>query len=89
MQIDDNDIMTILHVYGAALVTIDSHEELTKKEIKTLAEGKGLMKETDIVIESLLDKKMPKKTNVTADNLLLRTAIFIAKKIVDLQKKKK
>jgi hypothetical protein len=32
---------------------------------------------------------MPKKTNVTADNLLLRTAIFIAKKIVDLQKKKK
>ena len=41
------------------------------------------MKETDIVLDSILDKKKPDDIKVSDDDFLLKTAVFLANKVIN------
>ena len=75
----------IIVVFLLAIEYIEKSGKLSSKKFSIIQRSKGMLKETDIVIDAVLENKKPEGIQVSGDNLPLRTAIFLENKIIEIQ----
>jgi len=87
-ELNDKICPAILTIISIALVVIRKVSKPSSKEIELLKKAEGKMKETDIIINALLYGISADYINVS-NELLLKTAVFLADNVIDTYEKNK
>jgi hypothetical protein len=87
-EINTEKYKPIIDVFMISLKYKNEYGKLSYKELHKLELYKGVMKETDIVIDAICERKKPKGIYSPNAKLVLKTALFLANKIVEIQKDK-
>ena len=64
----------------------DNKKSLSKKDLDFLQKTKGISSYGDIIIDAILEDKKPDVAEIPDDDLLLKTAVFLANRIIDRKK---
>ncbi|MDP8216006.1 MAG: hypothetical protein P9L98_01625 [Candidatus Kaelpia imicola] len=81
--------IAIISIFELGLkVSSKNKKSFSNKELDFLQEIKGISSASDIVIDAILENKKPDVAEIPNDSRLLRTAVYIANKIIAIKNNK-
>ncbi len=72
----------IISIFQVALNFIHTPGKLSNIDIDLITNAKGKVEETDIVINALLERKVPDDMVIPNNNFLLQAAVYLARQII-------
>jgi tetratricopeptide (TPR) repeat protein len=81
----DSRYSFLTYIFIEAINKINSKKSISKQSIRNLIKHKEVEKEADVIIDAIVNKRIPEKAKIdNSETLSMKTALFLAEEIINM-----